>query len=229
MGVEEPETEEPVEPVEPGRARARPRRPVRGESGADRRADGRQAGFHDARCRGDRARRRRRRCGAAAGARTALAGQHNWVPIGPRNVGGRVRAIAMRARRPPHHVRGAGLRRRLQERRRRRVVVPALARRAVALDGAGSHLPRPPRRSCGPRPARAARRRSGNVALPTRASCAAWTAASTGRSPTTSSRSAATGCTRSRPTRPLRRRLLGRGSTRPVPHDRRRHDVDPLR
>src|SRR5262249_20111496 len=32
---------------------------------------------------------------AGAGPRTAVRGAHNWVPIGPRNVGGRIRAVAI--------------------------------------------------------------------------------------------------------------------------------------
>ena len=78
------------------------------------------------------------------GARTADRGQHNWVPIGPRNVGGRVRAIAVRPEHARRHVRRPGVRWHLQVARRRRVVVPALARRAVPVDGGARRSARRP-------------------------------------------------------------------------------------
>lgn len=36
----------------------------------------------------------------AAGSRAAVAGEHNWVPVGPRSVGGRVRALAIHPTNP---------------------------------------------------------------------------------------------------------------------------------
>ena len=125
---------------------------------------------------------------------------------------------------PPDHVRGPGVRRRLQVARRRRVVVPALARRAVALDRRARHLPGNTQvvwAGTGESAEPAAARRSRAPA-----SCAAPTAARPGRSRT-----------RARPILDARVHALAAHPTdddrcwaatdaRPLPDDRRRQHVD---
>ena len=131
--------------------------------------------------------------------RAAVRGQHNWVPIGPRNVGGRVRSLADPAGQPADHVRRTGIRRPLQDARRWRLVVPVVARRAVAVDGGDRDLSG---NCCGRvggdgggrvRPAR--------TSLPPPASCAAPTRERSGPRRTRARPSSAPASTPSPPTR----------------------------
>ena len=160
--------------------------------------------------------------------RAAVRGQHNWVPIGPRNVGGRVRAIAIQPGNRADHVRRPGIRRRLQDARRWRLVVPAVARRAVAVDGGARDLPgQLAGRLGGDGGGRVARRRDFIAAAGVLRSANGGSGVDPDRTRARPSSSTRIHALAAHPTNV--NVLLGGRRGRPLPHDRRRPDVAPVR